>query len=129
MVSALEPRVSGAATPNRFTWSVNVPEVSSSLAVQLDEVSGAEKVIDAIELLPHSHRGHHHCTGAPQSGDVLFGEVVVMGMGEEDVVSMARFGYSPGIYVDLHIVPTDSDRGLPKPGNAFQEVAHSASLD
>jgi hypothetical protein len=94
---------------------------------QLYEISRSKEVIDFAQLLPHGGGSHHYSVAPPNSRDVLFGEVVVVRVGQEDVVGIAFFRYSPWVYVDLHTALTDSDRRVPEPGDPVQEVVHGSS--
>jgi hypothetical protein len=77
---------------------------------ELNQVPGPQQVVHVSQLFSHAGRSHDDGLGAPDPGDILFGEVVVVRVGEEDVVGYPLLRESPGVYVDLHAVFTDSDR-------------------
>ncbi len=89
-------------------------------AVQMDHVARPHEVVHIGKLLSHGGRSDDDGVGLTDPGDVVFGEVVVVGMGEKDVVRNALFRYSPGIDVQLDPAPANPNRRLPKPGDAFE---------
>ena len=95
--------------------------------VHLDQVTGVEEVVSVTQLLLHARGSHDHRVRSPNPGDVLLGEVVVVGMGQKYIVSLALLCHSPWIHMDLNAFSAYSDRGLAEPGHSIQKIGHGPS--
>jgi hypothetical protein len=95
-------------------------------ARELEHVPRAHEVIGVRQLLLHGSRSEDHGVRPPAPFDVLFGEVVVVGMREQDVVGPLVVADAPGIDEHLQAGPSDADRRAAEPGDARQQFVHAS---
>lgn len=76
-------------------------------AVELEHVAGAHEVVGVAQLFLHRRRGNQDRVPAPDAGDVVLREVVVVRMGQKDEIRLGVLVHRE--WIDMNFDPHPSD--------------------